>query len=254
LTERNFSHSSQSPSIARALLWADGLHIIGLGAATSLLVFYPFVRVVVATGHWAARRRLWALYRRAIHILLILTYFVALVVYVTSPDISDYCTPIGSSTQQFALLSGAPHRPAASGVPPAGGTMHGTRAAEACEAWPSLPPEACASFEPRRLHRPGMPLPVAYRCSWLNDSLTEAEALLLPGRWAVERQGTCLKGPCRLFSNARSMALEFGMLFLVGTYVTAYSRQDVAWAQKEQAIVVATSTNALLDADSLSIE
>jgi len=57
---------------------------------------------------------------------------------------------------------------------------------------------------------------VTYTCDWVNGSLSRLDELLLPGSYALLHEGECKKGACRLYVNARSIALEFGMLFLMG--------------------------------------
>ena len=209
-------------------------HIMGLAVATALLVFMPFLRltstvlccrqpltiltmptanVAPSTAMVSRSRRLRVLLPRAIHVFVLLCYIVAFAIYRPhGPDISDFCSPISA-----ANLGGSTQR-----------------AAAACNAFPSLKPTQCA--EVARLAKKGghvglrgSPLPIRYTCGFVNHTLGEAESLLLPPAYTQMHGGECKKANCELLKNARSMVLEFGMLFLVGAYVTLFHRADLVW-------------------------
>ena len=202
INPERFSLDTTSPADVLAIGYM--LHIFGLAAAIGLLVFVPFARVVRATRlrGLTGRSRCRVLLPRTAHIATLVAYLLAFAALrPQGPDVSDFCSP----------NSPAMHR--------------GSRAAAAaaCNAWPSLPPAKCA----RLRHLPpdrGQPLPVRYTCAWVNASLSEAEELLMPSSYDASFDGACTKATCRLLVNARSMALEFGFLFLQGAYVTLCKR------------------------------
>ena len=195
------------------------MHVGGLGCAVLLLVVSPYVQVVAATRRMSARARLRALLPRSLHVAALLGYAVAfLLLRPDGPDISDYCAPLAPALFE-AAQPGISVQDAR------------RRAAEACAAWPALPPADCTALAPPTgvQSARGSPLPARYTCTWLNSSLTPAEALLYPPEYVARHDGACVKFACRLLVNARSIALEFGMLFLVASFVTSYLRVDLAW-------------------------
>ena len=200
------------PTSPGTMLYAGYLmHLFGLGSCMVLLVATPFLRVCAATHRMPRRARLRALLPRAIHVTALLAYGVSFIILrPPEPDISDFCAPITP-----ALFEG-------------GGEDPHLMAAAACAAWPSLPPASCATLASVG-GTPGAPVPTRYTCAFVNSSLTQAEALLLPPAYALGHDGACQKARCRLLVNARSMSLEFGMLFLVGAYITSFLRVDLAW-------------------------
>ena len=60
-------------------------------------------------------------------------------------------------------------------------------------------------------------------------SLTPVETLLYPRAYVANHSGRCRKGRCALYVNARSIALEFGVLLLVATYAIGYALGDMRW-------------------------
>ena len=72
-------------------------------------------------------------------------------------------------------------------------------------------------------------LPTSYTCAWDNASLTPVEALLYPREYVASHSGVCRKARCALYANARSIALEFGVLLLVATYAIGYALGDMRW-------------------------
>ena len=191
--------------------YANYLHDGGLGACTVLLVLVPLALVCRAThalGTSRSRRqRLRIVTPRAALVAALLVYFCMYKMLRGHTDVSDYCSPIG-----------------ATGAPPA-------QAAAACVAWPALAPSDCADVaaNPERYSQRGSSFPARYDCVWINHTLTDAQALLLPAPLVAARQGACTKGACGLFTNGRAMCLEFGMLFLFATYVAAYTLHDASW-------------------------
>lgn len=188
------------------------LHLAGLFACTLLLVIVPFALLCHATHALGAsltrRQRLRIVAPRAGHVATLVAYGCILLMVKGHTDTSDYCSPI-----------------TATGVPPA-------QAAAACAAWPALAPSDCAAVaaNPKRYKQRGSAIPARYNCVWINDTLTEAQALLLPAPLVAARQGACTKGACDLFTNGRAICLEFGLLFLVATYVSAFTLHDASWA------------------------
>lgn len=187
------------PTAPEVMLYdAFMMHEAGLGGAVLLLVFVPYMRVCLATRRMSAGSRCRALLPRTIHILALLAYGVAFLWFrPREPDITDFCAPIATEA--------------------------------ACNAWPSLPPTECAALAHMRGSH-GAPVPSRYSCEFVNMSLTPMEALLYPPEYVSTHSGVCKKAACLLLKNARSISLEFGMLFLVGAYVTSYTRVDLAWA------------------------
>ena len=181
-------------------MFYDGylLHVLGLGGCTTLLVLVPFTRVCLATSFMAPPSRCRALLPRTIHVGALVVYGGAFLHFRPhGPDISDYCAPI--------------------------------RTEGACAAWPSLPPVTCSELAHTRGSR-AAPVPARYTCTFINASLTRPEQLLYPPEYVAQHGGACKKARCRLVENSRSISLEFGMLFLVGAYITSYTRVDLAWA------------------------
>ena len=82
-----------------------------------------------------------------------------------------------------------------------------------CNMWPSLDNATCAKLASLNGGL-GHPLPVHYRCAFVNRSLSAVEAALQPEEYDARHQGECKKSTCRLYEHARSIALEFGMLLV----------------------------------------
>ena len=131
---------------------------------------------------------------RSAHLGLALAYAGAFAALKGHADVSDFCAPIASAAE--------------------------------CGAWP--PAAACD-----RLHRlggaAGHRLPTSYTCAWDNASLTPVETLLYPREYVATHSGRCRKARCELYVNARSIALEFGVLLLVATYAIGYALGDMRW-------------------------
>ena len=175
---------------------AYGMHGFGLLVALSALVIAPFCWLACAARRLPPARRAPAVALRAVHVAGLLTYMAAFGLLHRTADVSDYCAPIGG--------------------------------AAACEAWPALPPAACARLGHLRGGR-GHRLPASYTCAWLNNTLSEVERLLYPPAFAAAAGGACRKSRCDLYANARSVALEFGALLLFASYVTTYAVRDTGW-------------------------
>ena len=203
------------------------LHVGGLGTCMVLLIFVPYVRVCCATYRMPRRARLRALLPRTLHLAALMGYgySFALLRLIHGPDgpevqtdVSDYCSPI--TPELFALTHG---------VGPGAAAM----AQAACNGWPDVSEDTCTALTngtiglSSTLH--GSPLPVRYTCAYINETLTHAQAALHQPEYVSLHQGGCYKSTCKLLVNARSIALEFGMLFLFGAYITAYLRVDLAW-------------------------
>jgi hypothetical protein len=217
------------------------MHVSGLAGMVTLLVMLPFLRVCYAARRLPTRTRMRALLPRATHVGVLLSYAVAFVVLrAHGADISDYCAPITPS-----LFSGAyAHRSAGADADAAQMAAASSMAADACNAWPALPPARCAEL--RGMHgMRGAPVPTRYTCAYVNESLSPAEAILYPPQVVrAHSGGRCLKARCKLLVHARSMTLEFGTLFLVGSYVTTYLRADLLWVTGGRAKSAAAAAGA----------
>ena len=189
------------------------LHMLGLGAGTMLLTALPFAIVCI---HSIRRLRSPARWRvlgwRAVHALGLLGFGIAFLVLRGTADVSDYCAAIA---------------PAPSSSEAAGAAAAALAEAE-CASWPALPAAACASVGALE-STGGHPVPARYSCGWVNGSLSHFDELMLPASYTRLHASRCLKTRCRLLENALSMSLEFGMLFLVGSYVAIYTRTDMEW-------------------------
>ena len=190
-------HFSLDASDPELMLFATGyaLHGLGLAIASLTLVFLPFVCTALALR--AAPRpahATHALLVRAAHLSLALAYAGAFAALRGHADVSDFCAPIASEAE--------------------------------CAAWP--PAAACARLG-RLRGAAGHRLPTSYTCAWDNASLTPVEALLYPREYVASHSGVCRKARCALYANARSIALEFGVLLLVATYAIGYALGDMRW-------------------------
>jgi hypothetical protein len=193
----------------RFLSLSYSLHVLGLGLAMLLLVALPFGLICNRARRrlgWPARARV--LLPRGAHALSAAAFAFIFVVYRGTADVSDYCAH--QSPHSFGGQVGA--------------------AATSCAAWPTLSATDCAAVSalPRTA---GHPVPVTYTCDWVNGSLSRLDELLLPGSYALLHEGECKKGACRLYVNARSIALEFGMLFLMGRCIRM---RAIRWPSDDQ--------------------
>ncbi len=170
------------------------LHGLGILSMMVCWVFVPLGWLVGEARRLGWRSRLRPLAARAAHALTLLVYLITYASFHTHADVSDYCAPIGDD-------------------------------AAACAAWPSLAPAACDALAGTSMA--GHRIPVPYRCTYTNRSLSAADRILLPDAYARAHSGECKKGPCTLYANARSVSLEWGALFLLGVYVGSYALHDV---------------------------
>ena len=131
---------------------------------------------------------------RSAHLSLALAYGGAFAALKGHADVSDFCAPIASAAE--------------------------------CGAWP--PAAVCDSLQ-RLSGAAGHRLPTSYTCAWDNASLTPVETLLYPREYVATHSGRCRKARCELYVNARSIALEFGVLLLVATYAIGYALGDMRW-------------------------
>ena len=152
-----------------------------------LLTRRRYLTLVRASAKLRSGSRARVIGLRTVHVAAIMGYALYFYFHIGGADVGDFC-----------------------GVVPANANE------QSCNAWPDISQTACdelTALTPGWRSHPGMHIPTTYDCHWVNQTMTRAEVLLtgLPGG------GTCRKGRCRLFLNARSIALEFGGLFLFAT-------------------------------------
>lgn len=223
LTATYPEHFSLDPS-GTIFFFAFGyaLHFAGLGTACLVLVGLPFCCIVCASRGAPGRRS--ALLVRSAHLLLAVVYAGTFGVVKGHADVSDYVRRGRelNPRHRSRTWSSGPLRP-----PPCRGAQCAPiTTAAACEAWP--PAGVCGSLH--RLHgATGHRLPTSYTCAYDNASLSVVEELLYPPEFVAAHRGRCRKGSCALYANARSIALEFGVLFLVATYVIGFGLGDMKW-------------------------
>jgi len=190
-------------------------HLLGLLAAMGLFNATPLCLLLRASR---AVRIDWTriLAIRGVHALAALAYFGFFAAFRTLPDASEFCAPFAAD--------------------PAG-----------CAAWPNLTDADCKRLGqlasgPDWLATPdGHRLPTTYRCVFVRGTLSEAEGLLLPPAVAAAQTASCYKGECRLYENARSIALEFGLLYLVAAYMATYALPDMRWVLELEAPATAAA-------------
>lgn len=228
------------------------LHLLGLGLFMVLNVAVPYVRLLARARSVVATRHGRSLAVRTLHFVTLLAC--APPAPANSPPLADARSPL----PVVCLLGGSrppPHpslRYGTDAVPyfvlrevapddisdycaPNTPALHGgshAAAAAACDAWPTLPPKKCAALEVLQREHVGteaMPSQATYTCEFVNASLTEQQALLFPEGYDAAHAGRCAKRACRLRDHAASVALEWGMLFLVSTYATLYTKVDLLW-------------------------
>ena len=61
------------------------------------------------------------------------------------------------------------------------------------------------------------------------NAVRKLQVLLSPATDVERHGGVCKKRECKLYRNARSICLEFALLFLIGAYVTSYTAADMRW-------------------------
>lgn len=132
-----------------------------------------------------------------------------------------------------ALHSHSARAPARAGTTSAGAAL--APAALATRVQPERHEGVCLQIEALRTPPAwrtlptGHILPTTYRCRYVADALDEEASLLLPPDAAAERASECKKAECLLFANALSIALEFGLLFLIAAYACTYAVADARW-------------------------
>ena len=106
-----------------------------------------------------------------------------------------------------------------------------------CANWPNLTQIDCAAVAalqppfPRQFRVPtGHAAPNTYRCGWESGRLTQEQRLLAPAAYVATHDAGCGKRTCGLYENARSIAPEFGCLFLMAAYGTTYALADLRWS------------------------
>ena len=101
---------------------------------------------------------------------------------------------------------------------------------EECEAWPALNHTACALAQQciqggdakvcQGVVQPN------FKCAWSRtDSFTSWTRLIAPSNYIDEN--SCIRAECPLAAYSQGVAVEFGLLFLVLTYVASFALHDV---------------------------
>lgn len=150
-----------------------------------------------------SRPLVWA---RVVHVSVLLVYTGCFFLLVEHADTSDYC---------FMLQREHAHRSLA----------HTAQLADACARWPkpanTTTASACTAFSDDVLP--------SYTCRYVTFTLSAAEARLVDFGLGlgVRERGACRKHSCLIFQNARSVALEFGLLLLSFTYYASYGLNDL---------------------------
>lgn len=195
--------SKHAPGTDNWYFYALSLHALGLVFAGTTLVNVPFV------CFWRARhvlrldaKRLTGI--RVVYVSAVSLYLLLFFVYRSVPDTSDYCALHTSSTE--------------------------------CATWANMTQADCTALQqlapsyPRMLTIPtGHAAPVTYDCGWHTNLLSKEEKLLLPPAVSSSLDATCRKNNCTLYENARSIALEFGCLYLMAAYGFTFALSDVRW-------------------------
>ena len=149
-----------------------------------------------------SRPLVWA---RVVHVAVLLVYTGCFFVLVEHADTSDYCSML---QHEYARR----------------GLAHTAQLADACARWPqpaNTTASACTSFSADVLP--------SYTCRYVTFTLSAAESQLVDFGlgFGVRERGACRKHGCLLFQNARSVALEFGLLLLSFTYYASYGLNDL---------------------------
>ena len=142
---------------------------------------------------------------RAAHLAAMGLYLLLLAAFRSLPDTSDFCAPLATPAE--------------------------------CAHWPNLTQIDCAAVAalqppfPRQFRVPtGHAAPNTYLCGWASGRLTQEQRLLAPAAYVATHDAGCGKSTCGLYENARSIALEFGCLFLMAAYGTTYALADLRWS------------------------
>lgn len=217
MPERFETESSQP---VRFLNLAYAMHLIGLALSMLLLMVLPFAVVCSRAARRLGRRACrCVLGVRGAHAGAAAGFALAFLALKGQADVSDYCAAFAADA--VSAGQGQPGQPSPL-----------IAAALACDAWPALPAADCAALASLR-STGGHPVPATYRCGWINGSLSALDRLLLPSDYVPIHDGLCRKARCKLYANARSMALEFAMLWAMGSYVALYTRGDMEWVASE---------------------
>lgn len=175
-------------------------HMVGIGGGCLLLLWVPYLWFV---EHWWTHRAqvpLRSLFARTCYFLSALAYFILL--YSGEPGLEDfnvqYCTMLKSQAE--------------------------------CEAWPVLNQTACAQAQACIQGSDasvcaGMVQP-NFRCRWSRtDSFTSWTRLIAPPDYIDDN--SCIRAECPLEAYSQGVAVEFGLLLLVLTYVASFALHDV---------------------------
>lgn len=182
------------------LLYLYYAHMIGVGGGCVLLLFVPFFWFV---NHWKTHRDevpLRSLLARSCYFLCAFIFFT--LQFAVSSDVEDFTVPY------CTLLSSK----------------------QECETWPSLTPQQCTEVKDcidggdaklcEDMVRPN------FRCRWVpTDSFNSWTDLIAPTGYVNDL--SCIRAECPLKTYAEGVAYEFGLLFLVLTYVASFALHDV---------------------------
>mmetsp|Transcript_10709 Transcript_10709/g.17955 ORF Transcript_10709/g.17955 Transcript_10709/m.17955 type:complete len:447 (+) Transcript_10709:43-1383(+) len=190
------------------------LHLLGVFGSGLLLLGLPFGWFF--EHFWTHRDEvsLFSVGARSVHVLLTLTY--------------------GTSMQLFGLEV----------EDQTVNFCHYMKDQESCDDWPRLQNSTCSNLL-SCVHRSksDCELPSAYtnnhtllqpnyRCRFLSADIDASTAVLAPAAYlqATAPYGfnSCIKSECPLFTYARTVALEFGTLLLILTYVASFALHDCA--------------------------